>query len=244
MYAISKKSNKYLAMGLYLFLWLVAFSLWNRLSNIQPLTILQKIVSLIYISIFIWIIQCPRTLWMILGIFYIIILLRYIYSAWFYKKSIEGFETAAKSSTSSTISATSTITDQKNEKPVTTPNGAFKGNSIAVTKAETIMNTIPTTIPTTKETMNGTQIVEVDEWSDADKRKAEGLTSMGQVQTEDQKEKQRAGITFTSAATAQQETYKLIDAVQQLQEVMTNLSPTLREGKKIIDMFEKFQIKK
>jgi hypothetical protein len=240
MNTIFKACKKYPSMWIipYLILWLVAFSLWNRLSNIQSLTTLQSFVSIIYILIFVWIIQCPRTLWMILGIFYIIILLRYIYSAWFYKKTIEGFETAAKSTApaSSTPIASTTPTESSTnpEKTVTAPNG------IAVTKVETIMNTIPIT----KETMNGAQIAEVDEWSDADKRKAEGLTSMGQIQAEDQKEKQRAGITFTSAATAQQETYKLIDAVQQLQEVMTNLSPTLREGKKIMDMFEKFQIKK
>lgn len=229
----------YVSIAIYLGLWLYAFSLWNRLSNIQPMTILQNVVSLIYILFFVWIIRCPRTLWMILGAFYIIIAIRYIYSAWFYKKTVEGFEMASSS-----------------KKPLSLGDKTVSKNATS-TATPTTPATAPATpaapIPITKENMEGNAIVEVDEWSEEEKRKVEGnpvrglsdiTNKKGKVQTEEDKEKQRAGITFTSAATAQQETYKLIDAVQQLQEVMTNLSPTLREGKKIMDMFEKFQIKK
>ncbi len=222
----------------YLALWLFAFYLWNRLSNMMPLTIMQSIVSLIYVSIFVWIIQCPRTLWMILGGFYGIIVLRYIYSAWFYKKTVEGFETAGI------------------RQPLKNPDGKESNTASAPSVGATTATTAATltnTIPLTKEAMDGTNVIEVDEWTETEKRKIEGnplhaiseiTGKSGKMQTEEEREKQRSGITFTSSAAAQQETYKLIDAVQQLQEVMTNLSPTLREGKKIIDMFEKFQIKK
>ncbi len=247
----------------YLALWLFAFYLWNRLSNMMPLTIMQSIVSLIYVSIFVWIIQCPRTLWMILGGFYGIIVLRYIYSAWFYKKTVEGFETAGIRQPLGGSETAGIRQPLKNpdgsetaggKKPTKDSNTA-SASSVAATGATTATTaaTLTNTIPLTKEAMDGTNVIEVDEWTETEKRKIEGnplhaiseiTGKSGKMQTEEEREKQRSGITFTSSAAAQQETYKLIDAVQQLQEVMTNLSPTLREGKKIIDMFEKFQIKK
>jgi hypothetical protein len=95
---------------------------------------------------------------------------------------------------------------------------------------------------------NASATSEVDEWSEEDNKKAQGVVTTvekkgNNVISEAQAAEERTGITFTPAA-AQRETYKLIDAVQQLQEVMTSLSPTLREGKKIIDMFDKMQLNK
>jgi len=43
-------------------------------------------------------------------------------------------------------------------------------------------------------------------------------------------------------ARAQKETFELINSVKQLQDVVESLAPTLREGKKVMDMFEQLKL--
>jgi hypothetical protein len=49
--------------------------------------------------------------------------------------------------------------------------------------------------------------------------------------------------TYTPAE-AQRETYRLIDTVKQLELTVKNLTPTLTEGKRVLDAFEKMNLDK
>ena len=49
---------------------------------------------------------------------------------------------------------------------------------------------------------------------------------------------------FSELAKAQQETFTMIDSVKQLQDVMKSLTPTLREGKKVIEMMQQLNLHK
>jgi Ca2+/Na+ antiporter len=198
------------------------------LTYLRNLTSTQLVFTTIYLLFFILIIKTEKTLWYILALFYLILILFILYNTYYKNTVYENFET-------------------KNSSSSTKPNAPAHTTTSSTPASKPI-------IPVTNEAM--TSSGDIDEWSEEEKRKIQGLisvpTSSSGSSAESVAEKERMGITFVSAdnksgnidltpAVAQRETYKLIDAVQQLQEVMSNLSPTLREGKKIIDMFDKLK---
>jgi ABC-type iron transport system FetAB permease component len=229
------KMPSFLFTFIFLFLSILGVGIWNKYTYLTNLTSIQLVVTTIYFLFVIFIIKSEKHLWYILGLFYIILIFYLMYSGKKNNVVYENFTTTATPAKSTTTSATTTI-------PTTQTSSASIPKSI-----------MPVTAPVTKESMTSNIITDIDEWSEQEKRELQGLLNKPApaAPAESNLEKERTGVTFVSSggmnggdltpAMAQRETYKLIDAVQQLQEVMSNLSPTLREGKKIIDMFDKLK---
>jgi hypothetical protein len=233
----------------FIFIALLIFGYWYHLTSNVRMTQNQYILTTIYLFLFVFIVKDLKILFTTLAVISLVLAI-HIYIRSIYRMN-EGFEMAKqtgettkeekKEETNENTNENTKQTNAKNKKEGT--NEGMGNENEKKEKREII--------PVTDVKNEKGEVHEVDEWTEDEKKKVQGIYSLnkkdkertleGMNELEEQAEKERTGITFTPAA-AQRETYKLIDAVQQLQEVMTTLSPSLIEGKKVIDMFEKINM--